>query len=205
MVTRTPPKLIGLCAPAMGSGKTEVANRMSWRYTLKGPKPADHSGLTFHPVKFAAPLKAMADVLLGMAGVPFLTRERMLEGDLKETPIDSLGNVTPRRLLQTLGTEWGRKEMGKDFWVNPTMFQVDALLERGNSVVIDDLRFANEADAITSRGGILIRVVRPDAKPYAAHASEGELDGWAMPEIHNTGTLEDLYKQADKLARGESF
>lgn len=200
MVTRTPPKLIGLCAPCMQSGKTTVANR------LRGdPQLIRNTISLWQPVKFAAPLKAMVDALLGLAGVPIVTRSRMMNGDLKETPIASLGGVTPRRLLQTLGTEWGRVEMGEDFWVNPAMHAVDSLLDGGYSVVIDDLRFANEARAIEARGGILIRVVRPDAKPYAAHASEGELDAWAMPEIHNTGTLEDLYRQADKLARGELY
>jgi hypothetical protein len=60
--------------------------------------------------KYADRLKEMLATLLGCS------RDLMESAEFKNTPVEWLGK-TPRHLLQTLGTEWGRNEH-KDIWVN---------------------------------------------------------------------------------------
>jgi hypothetical protein len=66
-------------------------------------------------------------------------------------------------------------------------------------VVITDVRFANEAAAIRSWGGEIIRIDRPGVGPVNGHVSE------AMPfepdeVIENDGTIEDLQDHLRLLA-----
>lgn len=101
-----------------------------------------------------------------------------------------------RELLQRCGTEAGRKVLGEDVWVNATL---DDLPDPTKPpVVITDVRFPNEARAVKSLGGMVIRVNRPGIGPKTAsdgtiHSSETALDDWPFDAvIENDGTLEDL-------------
>lgn len=134
--------LIGLAGPA-GVGKTFVANQFDW----------DHN---FARVSFGEPLKRMSESLLRYAGVN--APRNFTRGDYKETPLDQLGGVSTRKVMQTLGTEWGRDQIDPDFWVMLGIRRAEALLDEGVSVVIDDVRFDNEAAAIRKAGGMIFGV-----------------------------------------------
>jgi hypothetical protein len=156
--------LVGLYSPVMGSGKTSVAEALA--------------GHKYRTVKFAGPLKTMLRTLLALRGASVPVIDRMIEGDLKEVPTGFLDGRTPRHAMQTLGTEWGRECMDENFWVNSAMAQVDTLMAQGTNVVMDDVRFINEAYAIRERGGLLVRIVRPpipQVNPFI-HKSEMGLD-----------------------------
>lgn len=142
--------LVGITGYA-GSGKSTAARHL-----------IDNHG--FVPVKFAGPLKSMMRCL----GIG----EAEIEGHLKELPSAILGGKTPREAMQTLGTEWGRAMISPNLWVNAAMSVVDTVLDHDGRVVIDDLRFENEAVAIKERGGIIIRIDRPGVGPVNAHTSE---------------------------------
>lgn len=60
-------------------------------------------------------------------------------------------------------------------------------------VVIPDVRFPNEADAIRAAGGLLIRVVRPGVKPLDTESDQALLgfDGWDRT-IENKGEKDDV-------------
>lgn len=64
--------------------------------------------------------------------------------------------MTPRKLMQVLGTECIRNLIHPNAWVN-SLF---ANYSDEFNWVIDDMRFNNEYEAIKTRGGILIRVER---------------------------------------------
>lgn len=90
---------------------------------------------------------------------------------LKER-VDALGwdwvkNEYPevRALLQRFGTEMGRNNFGADFWVNLAWKQIQPLLDNGISVVITDVRFANEIARVHEAGGQLWRITRTDLEP----------------------------------------
>jgi hypothetical protein len=129
----------------------------------------------FENIKFAGALKAMTATLLSYQGVDAETIERMIEGDLKEVETEYLAGRTPRHVMQTLGTEWGRKQIDEDLWVHTA-------LNRANSVpkaVITDVRFPNECEAVQKRNAPVIRVAADGiATPSAedTHESEAHID-----------------------------
>lgn len=173
-----PPKprgiLIALTSPAMGSGKSEAAKALT--------------GEGFEPAKFAGVLKGMTRTFLASGlGLDVETVERMVEGDLKEREIAAIG-TTPRYIMQTLGTEW-RKLIREDLWTVMLEERLRKMLDKGISVVLDDMRFKVELEMIERLGGFPLRIVRPGAVPTNGHASEGELDGIDMAEIVNDGSL----------------
>ena len=179
-------KLIALYSPVMGSGKTEIANRL-----------VEEHG--FSLVKFAGPLKTMARGLFTGMGLDDKTIDRMIEGDLKETAIPGLRDATPRHIMQTLGTEWGREVIQSDLWVKVAMKRAGSIIQMGGRVVIDDLRFGNEFIAVQDfPQAMTVRVHRPDAVAYAKHPSEGLLEGYDFNAvIINDEDLDMLHRAAD--------
>jgi hypothetical protein len=169
----------------MGSGKTTLARELE--------------RLGWVRLSFAGPLKRMVKSFLENLVEPEIA-EQMVHGDLKEVPIPIIGNRTPRYLMQTLGTEWGRELVDPDVWLTLAMGEAVTLLDRGTPVVFDDPRFINEAKAIVGAGGTMIRVIRPQHSVHDAmiqHASEGELDGFEHElEIVNHEGLEKVRETA---------
>lgn len=108
---------------------------------------------------------ALADPLYhmvsAMTGLPV---EQLADRTVKEADIAWVG-TSPRRLLQTLGTEWGRGTLGDDIWIKHLFRRIDKyseVLGRWQAgFVVTDVRFANEAAAIRGRGGHIIEIVRP--------------------------------------------
>lgn len=75
--------------------------------------------------------------------------------------------MTPRLLMELLGTPCGREIIHPNIWVNSLMSKYKPLkLSEYNPSkwIITDVRFPNEAKAIKDRGGILIKVNRPQAE-----------------------------------------
>jgi hypothetical protein len=120
-----------------------------------------------------------------------------------------------RRILQHLGDAVRLLDPG--FWVRAAMARVAELQAtemmmsfggtviretRGLPVVITDVRYPNEAEAIREAGGTLVRILRPGADSADdAHSSEHALDDCPVDVItNNTGGLDELFAQADRLA-----
>ena len=66
-------------------------------------------------------------------------------------------NSTLREVLQIVGTELLREGFNKNVHVASTM----ANIKDKDNVIITDMRFPNELEAVKKRGGITIRVNRP--------------------------------------------
>jgi hypothetical protein len=141
-------KLIALTGVAR-SGKSTIAKELAkYGYTRS---------------KFSQTLKNM---LLQIPGVT----EEMTEGKLKELPQSILGDRTPRDVMQTLGTEWGRDLVSNKIWLDAWQRSVAHL----KYVVVEDLRFPNEADLVKSLGGEIWSVTREGYTPDG-HSSETEM------------------------------
>lgn len=134
-------RLIGLTGAA-GAGKSTAARALV--------------EIGWQNVKFASPLKDMAAALFSHCGVD---RHRAIDGDLKDTPLPELGGKSPRYVMQTIGTQWGRDLIAPDFWVDIARRKIAMLLESGCDVAVDDVRFENEAAAIRALGGRVVAVV----------------------------------------------
>jgi hypothetical protein len=94
-------------------------------------------------------------------------------------------------MMQTLGTEWGREMIHPELWIRACQRRIQVAIDRGQCVVISDVRFKNEADAIRSVGGTILRVVRVTNESQDSHASEAEIES-----IHSDFLLSndsDLY------------
>lgn len=155
--------LIGLTGHA-GTGKDTAADYLCAEYG-------------FVRASFAGPIKAMAEALYATLGI---SDEPLHAPALKNVGLAALGGYSSRYLLQTLGTEWGRKYMGHDFWLNATLRAVG--LDHGDTpvhdrIVITDVRFPNEARRLKALGGTLIRLHRDVDTGTPAHASEDQING----------------------------
>ena len=134
---------------AAGCGKSTVAEILQ--------------GMGYHRLKFSQPLKDMLKAI-GLS-------DEHTEGSLKEVPCDLLSGRTPRYAMQTLGTEWARDIMEKDFWLN--LWRTQA--QKYEKLVGEDCRFGNEAGLVKSMGGNLWRINRL-GYDYSGHSSETEME-----------------------------
>ena len=111
--------------------------------------------------------------------------------DHKEDVIPALG-TSPRRLMQTLGTEWGRDIVNPELWL---ILAKQRLMNFGAGMIVADVRFENEAEWIRSQGGRILHIERPDAKVVAEHVSESGVvfkPDEGDVKIMNGGTLQEL-------------
>jgi hypothetical protein len=166
-----PMRLIGITGRA-GSGKNTVAGLVPG---------AEVIGL-------ADPIYQGLATMLGLDELELRDRGR------KEAPIEWLGR-SPRTLLQTLGTEWGRDTVRSDIWLLMAERRIRELDRAGAAaVVVADVRFANEAEMIRRMGGQIWEVRRPgQAIGEAGHSSERGIGAELVDVvIDNDGSLEEL-------------
>ena len=144
--------IIGIAGPAQ-SGKSTLAGEFRRIVEFRGQKYAEQP--------FAGPLKRM----LASIGIDVSSLS-------KNAPVAFLdGKVTPRIMMQTLGTEWGRSLL-PDLWLRVWQHELD---DSAHMVCVPDVRFENEAELIRDLGGTIVHVARkPTADMLAvpAHVSE---------------------------------
>lgn len=172
--------IIGLTGPA-GSGKDTVA------FFLNG----------FQRYSLAYPIKA------GLCAMFDLSMNDLNDRDKKEVVIPHIGK-SPRELMQTLGTEWGRQHVGPDIWVKLMLRRWGEIRSQPAPVnmVVTDVRFDNEATAIIEAGGTIWGVVRDASQPVARHASENGVSAALIKGvIVNNGSMSDLRKQCDTMLK----
>ena len=144
-------------------------------------------------IKFADKIKDIASMITNTDPTLHKTQEG------KQTYLEEWG-MTIREFQQKLGTEAMRNGLHPDTWVIATLSHYKPKYRW----VVTDVRFKNEADSIINRGGILIRVERPDNPfPQSNHSSELELDSYPFKyRIINDGTLNDLYEKTEEQLKG---
>ncbi len=110
--------------------------------------------------------------------------------------------LTTRRVLQTLGTEWGR-ELDRDLWTK--WFEASAQKDEATVVIATDGRFINEAEV--AHVPILIQRSHTRIR-NSDHVSEQQQGTREMRElcssrgfiVNNDGTLDELRRDADDIA-----
>lgn len=148
----------------------------------------------FQSFAFAEPLKKALQAMLDLG-------DEHVNGELKECELPLLG-VSPRRLMQTLGTEWGRDTVRQDFWLKVMERRYVEhrrlcwRLQMNCLVAVSDVRFNNEADWVRSQGGLVLHVDRDDVRAVSPHVSEAGVSFHRDDiRISNNGTLEDLQQK----------
>lgn len=172
---------------------------------------------------FAKPLKEVLAVILGVSAERFEDRDfkefcaaNLKDGKLKYShntsnlisdkafskaakahDVETLQNhdLTMRQWLQYIGTDVLRYFVSEDVWINATL--------RRQNIIISDLRFKREFEALDNYNSFRILIERPGCEP-GNHASEREVvelkanrtfEGY----INNNGTLKDLFYKLKKL------
>lgn len=106
-------------------------------------------------------------------------------------------SITPREIMQLMGTEFGRNMIHPNIWVMATMNRIG----KNDNAIIPDVRFPNEVDAIKKYGGIIIYIER-DTGLNDNHPSEKALDDYPKDKfdvyIDNNKTIDDLKTELEK-------
>lgn len=147
---------------------------------------------------------AFADPLREGLKAMLLLQERDFDPEPKEIPIEWIGQ-SPRQLLQSLGTEWGRNLVHRQLWVIMMAQKLRPMLRDGIDVVISDVRFVNEAEMVHRLGGQIWRIVRPGAKTTAHSDHTSEQEHARIVEdvtLINDGTQEQLFESIDDALCG---
>jgi len=201
-------KIIGLVG-FIGSGKNTIGD-----YLVK------HG---YRPLSFASALKDATSLMFGWD-------RQMLEGSTKESRewrekkdvwwSNALGwEVTPRSVLQLMGTEAGRHVFGENIWVAIILNQIENLYPNDN-IVITDCRFCNEIESLTSIGGLVYHIEREKPEWFdtayneRVNGIEGQMASkfpkihvsewdWmkyydTIPIIENDSTINDLYEKVNE-------
>lgn len=174
--------LVGLASKAR-NGKDTVARRLTEQYG-------------FVRIGFIDPVQNGLEAMLGVS-LPN-------DGPAKEAPLEGALarlNVSPRRLKQTLGSEWGRDLIHPEIWIILAEIRARAAVAAGSAgIVISDVRTEDEAAWVRSLGGSVWHLRRPGAEPVAAHRTEQGVSVQPGDEhLLNDGTLDELYRQVDGL------
>jgi hypothetical protein len=207
--------IIGISG-AIGSGKDTIADFLCTQHGFKR-------------LSFASSLKDAVATIFGW-------ERELLEGSTKSSrewreQVDqwwanrlNMPHLTPRWVLQNLGTNVLRQHFHDDIWIASLEHKLNAIQ---NDVVITDCRFVNELTAIKAANGITIRANRgeqPEWYEAAIHYNRGHHANtqWALSKrkldklgihaseyssvgfdydyyIDNNGTLDQLHDQVSQL------
>ncbi len=175
--------LIGFTGLA-GCGKSTAAKHLAHEHN-------------FTRFKMSDPLKNMLRTLFAEMGLDPDRIERMIEGDLKEVPVDILHRNTPRHAMQTLGTDWGRDMIHPNFWVTVASRK---LAGAKGHVVVEDVRFDNEAKMIRLLGGRVVKIERHGHPGLSeAHESEAGVSRNVIDKVlHINGGVDQLQRAVSK-------
>lgn len=176
-------KIIGL-GHRRGVGKSTCARIFRDEAMKRGLRPTVKA--------FADTMKDVAAWVFGWAG---LRSAEFYEEKyhLKEEKLPGL-DMTPRDIWISLG-QWGISICPRT-WVNCLLHNMPDC----DILIIPDVRFIHEIEAIWERDGVIIKVERDSCKKYndkADSALEWFKD-WNYV-IRNNGTIEDLRRTCDRI------
>ena len=166
-------KIIAICG-FQGSGKDTLANILIKKYGYK-------------KLSFGSTVKEVASII-------FNWDRKMLEGDTKESrewreKVDvwwsnklGINNLTPRYILQQVGTDLFRNHFHKDIWVNC----LEKKLLDYDKVVITDCRFPNELKTLNKYNATIIQIYRGNLPEWFNDVKLGKRE--PPKELHESET-----------------
>jgi hypothetical protein len=107
-----------------------------------------------------------------------------------------------RGLMRWWGTEYRRQLFNENYWVQQhwSWATYVALLKPHTIILVPDVRYRNEADYITSKGGVVLEIFRPELLADKSHSSDiGLVDYKFFGTLLNDQGLEELKLAAWKI------
>ena len=151
---------------------------------------------------------AIADNLKQACQIMFNLSKDQVEHGEKDI-IDGRYGVTPRNILQFMGTEVMQYKineliptLGRTLWINTLIDQMNTLYKHAK-IVITDMRFLHECTALLNQYGsdvVFIKIVKPDVLGNDCHVSENEFN--KIPVHHvlkNQGTIDAYHENIKQL------
>jgi len=182
--------IIGICGKKF-NGKDTIADYLVNNYE-------------YTKVSFGDPLKCGLQEIFGFT-------DEQLWGSQKEI-LDPFWKVTPREMLQYIGTDCFRIKFGNDFphigeklWAMALHKKINVMLSKNiTKIVIPDVRFPNEIDVVKLLNGTMFKVVRKNFINCDTHISETLLDKIEVDYVFENNTFEKLYHDIDNIIIGMS-
>ena len=169
-----PKRVIAFAGPA-GVGKSTAAQYLT-------VEPRLGKVLT---LSFAAPMKKMVATILREGSDSF-------KQEHKNDPLYGLCGKSPRYLLETIGTEWGKNLIGQNIWLDIVANQI--LSTSFDTYVIDDLRTEAEADYIHKVfGGTVIELSRDGVAYKCDHITSSQIPDRCIDHRVTTVSVSDLW------------
>jgi dephospho-CoA kinase len=182
--------LIGIVGK-IGSGKTTLAEYIKTNYN-------------FDEYILSSPIKKIGEIFGFDKANLYGTQEQKLE-------IHPYWKVSARTFLQKIGTDLFRDRLkevlpemchSNSVWID--MFRKKYLENKKTNMIVSDVRFVDEAEAIKELGGILIRIERTysgkESSEQVHHKSEEEMDKIKVDfNIINDGSKSELYSKIDRI------
>jgi hypothetical protein len=183
-------RTIGIRGTGPGSGKDTAAEMLAHMLRERGIRSSIQ--------KFATPIREMLEEI---TGVPVAVSETV-EGKNLEVTFNS-ERITVGRALQLLGSSMKKSSNDPNYWINALFkrFKPEEL------VIISDVRFPLEQQAVKERRGITLMIDRLKpidptslAQRDLNHESERSLDN-TLPDatIENTGSITELKEKLNSF------
>ncbi len=163
-----------------------AGKKLSGKSTFVDAYVNSHQHQSIYVHAFADPLKDACKSLF------LLHDEQMIDQKQKEA-IDTRWNVSPRQLMQWLGTYIMRQQFRNDFWIyNWLLWYKSHNWNENDIIFIPDVRFQNEIDFIHNTfNGKVILIKRLNYTINDTHQSENNQLDRIDIEIEND-TLDNL-------------
>ena len=197
--------IIGICG-FQGSGKDTMANILIEKYG-------------FIKISYASTLKDIICLLFGWC-------RELMEGDTEKSrmwreTVDEwwaekldIPGLTPRMVMQKIGTDLFRKHFNENIWVHIVEKKIKDIGFLQN-VVITDCRFPNEIELLRKFGGKIIHIHRDlplwfDNYIAGEYCEEAEFlhiseKSWILEKfdyiIDNRGSISDLEMKVDEYMK----
>lgn len=160
----------------------------------------------YEKLSFAEPLKTLCKNM-------FEFNDEQVNGNQKEI-VDEFWKITPRQLMQFIGTDLFRKQMvniipsinEENIWIKCLELKIKKKIQQNSNIkiVITDVRFQNEINFIKSLNNSEIWKVEKKSQEYNdEHESEKNIDLLQNIDITimNNDSINDLYYNIDQIMK----
>lgn len=195
-----PYSILGLHGWA-GSGKTTTKNAVVRFVARKEGSLADCHKTIVHTCSYADPLKKICIAMFGDYPNWYGTQAEKNEVIPGATGLFP-GVITFRDAMKFVGTDIFREKVDKEVWVKLMSIRIAQLItdplteSRKHIIIIDDVRFPNEARQILNNYGSVLRILKTDQVSDDTHASEQVLEDSYLTKTLEFQTADDIEESA---------